>query len=164
MATINVNGGTYTAENGTLLSDIIAPNHRLSMPCGGKKRCGKCKVIATGALSPVSEAEKRFLSAEEIDQNVRLACCTTVQGDCEVRLFEEKKGTISTDGELPQLTISPMFRNYGVAIDIGTTTLAARLYDTRGNKLADASELNPQSGYGADVISRIEASMGGAST
>lgn len=46
---------------------------------------------------------------------------------------------------------------YGVAIDIGTTTLAAYLYDLNcGERLAVASMLNPQIKYGADVISRID--------
>ncbi|MBQ9115705.1 MAG: DUF4445 domain-containing protein [Clostridia bacterium] len=163
MATVIVNGTVHESETGVLLSDIIAPEHRLSMPCGGKKKCGKCKVYAKGALSPLSEAEKRFLTETEIANGIRLACCTTVLGDSEISLADEGKGAIRTDGELPPIKLSPIFKAYGVAIDIGTTTLAARLYDVNGKKLADASELNPQSGYGADVISRIEASMNGAS-
>lgn len=46
---------------------------------------------------------------------------------------------------------------YGVAIDIGTTTLAAYLYDlNRRERLNTASMLNPQKKYGDDVISRID--------
>ncbi len=45
---------------------------------------------------------------------------------------------------------------YGVAIDIGTTTLACYLIDLNtGSQLAVQSLQNPQTGYGADVISRI---------
>jgi len=44
----------------------------------------------------------------------------------------------------------------GVAIDIGTTTLAAGLVDLRtGRIIALDAELNPQIAFGADVISRI---------
>lgn len=44
-----------------------------------------------------------------------------------------------------------------VAIDIGTTTLAAWLYDLEtGERLAVSSRYNPQRSFGADVISRIE--------
>ena len=46
-------------------------------------------------------------------------------------------------------------------LDIGTTTLAARLYNTHGEPLAIASALNPQSSLGADVISRIKSSIEG---
>ena len=45
---------------------------------------------------------------------------------------------------------------YGVAIDLGTTTIVATLFDlTTGNELALASTMNPQVGYGDDVITRI---------
>lgn len=48
-------------------------------------------------------------------------------------------------------------RNYGVAVDIGTTTIAAYLYDLNDMEMISvASMLNPQKKYGADVISRIE--------
>ncbi|MHB9131052.1 MAG: ASKHA domain-containing protein [Armatimonadota bacterium] len=51
--------------------------------------------------------------------------------------------------------------HYGVALDIGTTTLVGYLIDLRtGNEVAVYSQPNPQATYGADVISRIQFSMG----
>ena len=45
---------------------------------------------------------------------------------------------------------------YGVAFDLGTTTIAGYLFDmTDGREAAVASTLNPQAKYGADVITRI---------
>ncbi len=45
---------------------------------------------------------------------------------------------------------------YGMAIDIGTTTLACYLFElVGGRQLAVAAGSNPQSTFGADVISRI---------
>ncbi len=45
----------------------------------------------------------------------------------------------------------------GLAIDIGTTTLAGYLLDlNRGDELAVRSRMNPQNKFGADVISRIK--------
>ncbi len=44
----------------------------------------------------------------------------------------------------------------GLAVDLGTTKIAASLVDlTNGNELAVAGALNPQIGYGEDVISRL---------
>jgi uncharacterized 2Fe-2S/4Fe-4S cluster protein (DUF4445 family) len=44
----------------------------------------------------------------------------------------------------------------GLAIDLGTTKIAASLVDlTNGDELAVAGALNPQIGYGEDVISRL---------
>lgn len=46
---------------------------------------------------------------------------------------------------------------YGTAFDIGTTTVAAYLYDlTDGKLLGIGSSVNPQCKFGADVISRID--------
>lgn len=46
---------------------------------------------------------------------------------------------------------------YGVAIDIGTTTLACYLFElVEGRQLAVAACSNPQRAFGADVISRIQ--------
>ncbi|MFQ6117157.1 MAG: ASKHA domain-containing protein, partial [Candidatus Bipolaricaulia bacterium] len=46
---------------------------------------------------------------------------------------------------------------YGLAIDIGTTTLAGYLLDLNtGRELAVRSLMNPQKSFGADVISRIK--------
>jgi uncharacterized 2Fe-2S/4Fe-4S cluster protein (DUF4445 family) len=47
-------------------------------------------------------------------------------------------------------------RSLGVAVDAGTTTLAAYLCDfTTGRLVAKAASMNPQRRYGEDVISRI---------
>ena len=90
----------------------------------------------------------------------RLACCVTVRGDFSVSV--EKKGgaaQIKTDGALPSCPLAPIFHSFGAAVDIGTTTLAARLYDRAGTLLASDSRLNPQARFGADVISRMEAAL-----
>lgn len=45
---------------------------------------------------------------------------------------------------------------YAIAIDVGTTTLAASLIDiASGRRLAARSALNPQRDFGADVVSRL---------
>ena len=53
-------------------------------------------------------------------------------------------------------TGNTMKETYGVAIDIGTTTVVAALVDlTVGEEIASVSEINPQTEYGLDVLSRI---------
>ncbi|MBU3126819.1 ASKHA domain-containing protein [Clostridium tagluense] len=45
---------------------------------------------------------------------------------------------------------------YGIAMDIGTTTVVASLVDLiMGEEIASVSEINPQTEYGLDVLSRI---------
>ena len=156
--TVTVNGKPRLAVAGLSVSEITGGEK----PCGGHGRCGKCKVIAKGCLSELTEAEKKLLTEDELADGVRLACLTYALGDCEVTtLSENERAQIVTDGTLPEFEVKPTFAKYGVAIDIGTTALAARLYDTRGGLLAQSSRINPQQEWGADVISRIEAAIGG---
>ena len=50
--------------------------------------------------------------------------------------------------------------NYGVAVDIGTTTVVVLLWNLETGELVQAeSGTNPQGAYGADVISRITYAM-----
>jgi uncharacterized 2Fe-2S/4Fe-4S cluster protein (DUF4445 family) len=48
---------------------------------------------------------------------------------------------------------------YGLAIDLGTTTLAASLVDAAGRRCAVSGTLNPQRRFGADVVSRLDAAV-----
>ncbi len=51
---------------------------------------------------------------------------------------------------------------FGLAFDVGTTTLVGALLDLRtGEELAVASDINPQVSYGDDVLSRIKKSGDG---
>ena len=156
---VAVNGEIRSVAYGTRLSDLLM----LALPCGGHGKCGKCKVKATGALSPLSESERNALTPAEIEAGIRLACHTTVAGDCTVSIIDtsQAQNKILTDAQGKLSVASPAFALYGAAIDIGTTTLAAKLFDTKGTCLAEYGCMNPQAMWGADVISRIEASMNG---
>lgn len=156
--TVMVNGKPVSAIAGTVLSEIVAGEK----PCGGHGKCGKCRVRVKGRISKPGEEERSLLSEEEFADGVRLACLTYALGDCEVELLSGGgKLQIETDGVLPEFVLHPSFAGYGLAIDIGTTTLAARLYDVKGKPLSETSRPNPQAEWGADVISRIEAAMSG---
>lgn len=83
------------------------------------------------------------------------------------RALREKDFLVTVTIELPVneksknhlLNIQPgcwNHRNYGLAIDIGTTTIYGVLIDLNTGKiLASDSSYNPQMSYGEDVISRI---------
>ena len=158
---VTLNGNILTCEYGTSLSEII----KGEKPCGGHGKCGKCKVIAKGKLSEPCETELELLSSDELARGVRLACLTYAYGDCEIKTtIQSKNAQIVTSGAKLDIKLHASFLDYGVAIDIGTTTLAAHIYDTSGNMLAEATCLNSQSAWGADVISRIEAALDGKAT
>lgn len=161
--TVTLNGTPHTCRVGTTLGDLLSTLGAGHMPCGGHGKCGKCRVTVTGAISEPTEDEKRALTPHDLAQGIRLACRTTVLGDCTVTTATEGGGQILTDGRFPpsleRRGLNPTFGRYGAAIDVGTTTLAARLYDTAGQLLSETSRLNPQAVWGADVISRMEAAL-----
>ena len=162
---VTLNGTPHACPAGTTLGSLLSSHGHGNMPCGGHGKCGKCRVTVSGEVTPPAEDEMRVLSAEELAAGIRLACRTTALGDCTVTTSEQGRGQIVTDGAFPasmaDQTLTPAFTRYGAAVDIGTTTLAARLYDRNGQKVAETSRLNPQSAWGADVISRMEAALAG---
>lgn len=154
MATIWINGVPQPVAVGMRLSEVLS---RAPHPCGGKGICGKCRVRAVGALSPLSREEERHLTPFEIADGMRLSCCAIIEGDCRVTVDPDSVMAVVTDGKAATAAVSPTFAAYGVAVDIGTTTIAARLYDTTGRLLAQAGCANPQIAFGADVLSRVQA-------
>jgi uncharacterized 2Fe-2S/4Fe-4S cluster protein (DUF4445 family) len=69
--------------------------------------------------------------------------------------------SIWMDREIIRIRPGMAFTGYGLAIDIGTTTLAAYLCDLNTGKVLDTlSMMNPQVRYGEDVVSRITYHMG----
>lgn len=153
---IDYNGTIIEASAGARLSDLIGGD----APCGGRGKCGKCRVLVDGALTPPTETERRLLG-DDIDRGVRLACCCFVLGDVRVRSEDLSEGRIVTEGVQRVYRVSPRHRGIGAAVDLGTTTLAARIFDSDGRLLAEGSAMNPQISFGADVVSRIGHSMEG---
>lgn len=137
MAVVKVNGKPIEAPVGSLLSDIL-PENSIETTCGGHGSCGKCRVIADGMLSKPSLEELASLTAQELSAGLRLACCARIEGDCAVTLKAAGESRIKMDNELPELELNPAFTRYGAAVDLGTTTLAACLYRTDGERLAQA--------------------------
>ena len=134
--TVTLNGTHLTCPAGTVLGDLMQAGGHGHMPCGGHGKCGKCRVTVTGEVSDPTEDERRALSPEELANGIRLACRVTVLGDCTVTTTEQGRGQIVTHGAFPASmsgrAFDPSWGGCGVAIDIGTTTLATRLYDRGG--------------------------------
>ena len=150
-------------EEPVLVSEVVkAAGVELPMPCAGRGKCGKCKVRVTGAASKPTAAELALLSRGEINQGVRLACMTTLTGDCTVELSGESYGDILSDFVADDFELDPVGSGYGIALDIGTTTVAGYLIDlATGKVLEKCVKTNPQRAYGADVISRISSAVNG---
>lgn len=151
------------AERGMSLAALLHAGHMaLDAPCGGRGTCGKCQVQAVGSLSAPEEAEQRLLGPERLAAGYRLACRARVLGSAEVTLPLATSAQVLQAGQAPH-TDYALYRRWGAAIDIGTTTLAAHLYGPEG-LVAMASAKNPQAEFGADVMTRIGRALEGEQT
>ena len=124
----------------------------LNSVCGGKGTCKKCLVIL--------EPEGRQVLA--CQYHIRSNLTVTIPPGS--RFLEQK---ILSDGIDTQTEISPdIYKKYlpvnstapiyGLAVDIGTTTVVAKLIDMRtGRCRTTEATLNPQTRFGDDIISRI---------
>ncbi len=132
-------------------------------PCGRHGKCGKCRVRAYGDLSEPSAAERALLSQRELLEGVRLSCEAQIVGPhARIELEEDGAPAIETSLLHRSAEWAPWARGLGLAVDIGTTTAAAYLWDLETRALLGVRACkNPQEIYGADVVSRLETSMGG---
>ncbi len=132
----------------------------IDQPCGGTGLCGKCRVILSGSLSEPTSKEKKIFSEEELASGFRLACQTKASGGMEISIPVQDSQNIKVldtfRSSADTSTVCPCDQGSGIAIDIGTTTIVAYLVDLgTGMTLAASSAINPQTSFGADVISRI---------
>lgn len=148
------------AHVGTLVGDIARQlGLALEQPCAGRGTCGLCKILDEGGLAPPDDIERQHLTPGEIALGNRLACRARIAGDARVvlapvvvysnKVFRASKRYLR-EPDVP----------LGVAIDLGSTTVAAFLTMLDdGEVCMGSASLNQQSVYGADVISRLAAAQ-----
>ncbi len=139
--------------NGQSLQELLARQGvQLEAPCGGKGICGKCRVRASGDVSAPDEREWECLTPEALNAGWRLACRCRVDGTARVELAGGVNQRILTEGGGQTIEGA---QGVMVAVDIGTTTIAA--YLVRDGATIDCeAAMNPQRSVGADVISRVD--------
>ena len=158
MTTVSINGYVTEATPGLSLFEHA---ERLGIPvptsCQKQGKCRECLVeITEGAehLSP-STPEERHLGGK-----FRLSCRTKVERvslPSRIVCHTMRRGQmrIERHGHNRTLDFEPA-PGYGLAMDLGTTTIVLRLYNLRtGDLVADTSFENPQRFGGSDVMSRI---------
>jgi len=130
----------------------------LNTVCGGQGICKKCVVNLRRKASPSGEPDSEAVLACQyhIESDVTVTIPTTS------RFFEQKILTEGTRAKAQgRLDVWEKYKDvaekiFGLAVDIGTTTVVAKLVNMKeGSCLATQAELNPQSRYGDDVVSRI---------
>ena len=139
---VSCGGKVHTVQvndNETLLAALRKAGFSVPAACGGRGKCGKCRVKLNGVQ--------------------RLACRVIPTDGDTVELPEAAGGAILTetvDIAAPKAAQSGI----AAAVDLGTTTVAVRIYDLKNAaELRTLSAWSAQAAYGGDVISRIRYTM-----
>lgn len=131
--------GTCTAKAG----DVVPACKLLCPPSGGEIKVKNRGAVTTPLLYPDARRSAR-------------QSCTAVP-----RFSTTIESTPHSSPLSPHVSYDSCLQPsaFDLAIDVGTTTIEAALVDSvSGQVIQNASCLNPQRTYGADVISRISAS------
>ncbi|MBQ9043597.1 MAG: DUF4445 domain-containing protein [Eggerthellaceae bacterium] len=134
------------AEPCSVLDVLQAQRIDIQATCGGVGKCGRCQVLVR----------------DDEGLSYRLACMTPVSDGMEVVVEHAGAMDVVQSGTTAAFPPDEGATGYGLAIDIGTTTVVAHLHDlATGERLATVGRANPQIAFGSDVISRISASVDG---
>ena len=136
-------------------ADLKEVLHRFGVefPCGGRGRCGACRIKVIQGVLPLTQACASTLSKEETDAGWRFACRHRAEQDITFELGQREASVLTAHG-----AFSVEARDgTAVVIDLGTTTLVAQLLDLQsGQVLAVETALNPQAVHGADLMTRVD--------
>ncbi len=153
----------FSAEAGDNLMELLRENGiPVNALCGGAGRCGKCAVRLLEGELPVTAADKAYFKPEELESGARLSCTAEVRSDIRVRLLRQTEEKIRALGADPgfkrDISKEPgAGKGYGIAADIGTTTIALSLVELSPGEVVDTvTMLNSQRKFGADVLTRID--------
>ena len=132
----------------TLLEAAQRAGIIINSVCGGGGKCNKCQVL-------IAQQDKPVLACQyHVDQDM----VVTIPDSS--RFFEQKileEGLSLKELRTDRAPAKAGENDFGIAIDLGTTTVVAALIDLATCRTAaTASRSNPQIAFGDDVISRIE--------
>lgn len=147
----------------------------LPADCGGAGTCGKCRVRFLKRAPEPKPVERRIFTQQQLEDGWRLACMACPEEEVAIE-FEPRgdaidvlaefavtseAGGVPASGQVRAETQEPQIIRK-VAVDLGTTTIAAALVDCTNDKiLATQTGVNHQRSLGCDVITRIRAAAEG---
>ena len=130
----------------TVLDVLQRERIEIRATCGGVGKCRRCQVLVR----------------DDEGLSYRLACMVPVKDGMEVVVERAGAMDVVQSGTTGAFPPDENAAGFGMAVDIGTTTVVAYLHDlATGERLATVGRANPQIAFGSDVISRITASIDG---
>jgi uncharacterized 2Fe-2S/4Fe-4S cluster protein (DUF4445 family) len=152
-------GKQLKVNDNTSLIDVLH-EFGIEFPCGGKGTCGKCKVRLLDGEIHISDIHQQKIAKLGLAPDWRLACYSLCTSNITLEIEQFSHLILADETEFDFVPGV----GFGVAVDLGTTTIVAQLVELSSAKvLAVETMLNPQIKYGADLISRISACMDGSS-
>ncbi len=153
----------------SILDALMEADDSFTAVCGGRGSCGKCKIKVLEGYLSVTTADKAYFEEKELLAGMRLSCKAfpeeplrvelNFKGEADFQVLTEYADESAVHKSAHEVSDS---NRYGIAIDIGTTTIAIQLLSLEsGERIATYSVINHQRSFGADVISRIKASTEG---
>ena len=135
----------FAKKGDNLLNALCLGGFVMYAPCGGNGTCNKCKVrIVSGEVGGGCIDENGYVNA----------CKTEIVSDLVVEISEN---FIPTENDKKQYKDTKSKEEFVSILDLGTTTLVMQYVHLKSNRIVETlSELNPQSAFGGDVMSRIE--------
>ncbi len=140
---------------------------RVRAGCNGRGACGMCRIrVIDGEAGEPSANELTNLGPRLLSQSVRLACQLNMQHDLGIEILSPAPHSVwrSLDTGWDNSCIASPERTVraetehpiGACVDLGTTHISISLLDIQaGCRLAGRRGLNPQSGSGTDVLTRL---------
>lgn len=167
---VKVTSGDLVYEIGcrkkeSLLEAMVRNGIFVSAVCGGNGKCGKCSIQVLEGELEITAADREVFGQEELAAGFRLSCRAYPKAGCSIKLaagnesdFEILSDYRNEDDEKSKAGED----SYLIGIDIGTTTIAITLVGAESKRtIKTFTIVNKQRAYGADVISRIQASNEG---
>ena len=159
----------YVKEKESILDALMKHDPSFTSVCGSSGKCGKCKIKVLSGELPINSFDRNCCTQEELDEGIRLSCKAYPIDPVTISLNFKGEQTFEVLNDYTNEILKDSKENidknndeFGIAVDIGTTTIAILLMDTTKNIKVDMySNINHQRSFGADVISRIKISTEG---
>ena len=112
-------------KDNSILSAALKAGTDLTSICGGKGKCGKCKVIIDDlkAVNDTTDEEIELLTLGEREKGIRLACFTKVKNDLVVKVPEYSrtgKQRLQIEGIETPIELKPLIKKYYIELDVPT--------------------------------------------
>ncbi len=146
----------FSVREGTPLIDILH-EYGVEFPCGGRGRCGKCRIRVLKGEIEADRVHLMKLRELGLGSDWRLSCHSQCHDDLVLEVGQYE--TLIRADETPFEFIPG--KGLGIAFDLGTTTLVGQLLDLETGKILSVEKgLNQQGKLGSDLVTRLESSLG----